>query len=51
MVIEIWECLRGRDKWSETQARIELSDVEKKPLRNRFVSVGDSSYPPGDRIR
>jgi hypothetical protein len=30
MLIEIWERLRGYDKWVQAEARVELSKVEKR---------------------
>ncbi len=29
MLIEIWECLRGYNKWIQTEAKIESSNLEK----------------------
>jgi hypothetical protein len=50
MLIELWERLRGYDKWIEAQARIESSDVEKRPLTDRYGKVVDYAYSSGDRV-
>jgi hypothetical protein len=50
MLIEIWERLRGYDKWVETQAKFESSDVEKKPIRDRSGTVVDYRYVSGDLL-
>ena len=35
MLIELWEKLRGYDKWIEAEAKIESSDLCAKPYRDR----------------
>jgi hypothetical protein len=50
MLIEIWERLRGYDKWVQTEAKIESSDVEKQPIRNRSGVVVDYAYSSGDTL-
>jgi len=37
MIIELWERLRGYDKWIETTARFEAADVEKHEYVDRYV--------------
>ncbi len=49
MLIEIWEKLRGYDKWVNAAATIERSDVEKIPYNNRNGTVS-YSYEAGDVI-
>ena len=49
MLIEIWEKVRGYDKWVNAAATIERSDVEKTPYNNRDGSVS-YSYEAGDVI-
>ena len=49
MLIEIWEKLRGYDKWVNAAATIERSDVEKTPHNDRNGSVS-YSYEAGDVI-
>jgi len=50
MLIEIWERLRGYDKWVETTAKIESSEVTKTPIANRWGEVVDYAYDAGDVI-
>jgi hypothetical protein len=50
MLVEIWERLRGYDKWIETQAKIESSDVDKRPLTDRYGNVIDYAYSSGDTL-
>lgn len=50
MLIEIWERLRGYDKWIETQASIESSNLEKTPIADRYGNVVDYSYASGDML-
>jgi len=50
MLIEIWERLRGYDKWVETAAKIESSEVEKTPITDRSGRVVDYSYDSGDML-
>jgi hypothetical protein len=49
MLIEIWERLRGYDKWAEADAKIESSDVEQTPYTNRDGSVS-YTWASGDQI-
>jgi hypothetical protein len=49
MLIEIWEKLRGYDKWVNAAATIERSDVEETPYNNRDGSVS-YFYEAGDVI-
>ena len=49
MLIEIWERLRGYDKWVQAEAKIESSDVNKTPVRDRGQVVG-YSYSSGDTL-
>ena len=41
MLIEIWERPHGYDKWVQTEAKIESSDVEKRkrPITDRYGNV------------
>lgn len=48
MILELYERLRGYDKWVETQAKIESSDVSKTPFANRYGQVVDYRYSAGD---
>lgn len=48
MLIEIWERLRGYDKWIETEAKIESSNVEKTPIEGRSGTAIGYSYASGD---
>ncbi len=48
MILELYERLRGYDKWVETQAKIESSDVNKTPVANRFGQVVSYRYSAGD---
>jgi hypothetical protein len=50
MLIELWERLRGYDKWVQTEAKIESSDVEKTPVTDRYGRVVDYAYNAGDVI-
>jgi hypothetical protein len=50
MLIELWERLRGYDKWTETQAKIESSNVEKTPVTDRSGRVAGYSYSSGDML-
>jgi|HubBroStandDraft_5_1064220.scaffolds.fasta_scaffold51665_2 hypothetical protein len=50
MLIEIWERLRGYDKWIEVAAKIESSEVEKTPITDRSGRVIDYSYESGDML-
>lgn len=47
MLIELWERLRGYDKWVQTTAKVESSIVEKTLLGNRS---GPSSYSYRSRV-
>jgi hypothetical protein len=48
MLIEIWERLRGYDKWLQAEATIESSKVEEQPITNRSGAVMDYAYSSGD---
>jgi hypothetical protein len=48
MFIEVWERLRGYDKWVQTEATIESSNVEKQPITGRYGNVVDYAYSSGD---
>ena len=51
MLLEYWEQLRGYDKWVQTQATIERSDVTKSPVADRSGHVVGYTYDAGDVIR
>jgi len=40
MLIEIWERLRGYDKWVQTEARIDSAEAIRKALGKRFRNAG-----------
>jgi hypothetical protein len=48
MLIELWERLRGYDKWVETDAMIESSDLVSK---GRRVGLGGVTPNLGSRVR
>jgi hypothetical protein len=50
MFLEIWERLRGYDKWVETQATIESSDVTATPYTTRSGRAVGYTYDAGDVI-
>ena len=50
MFLELWERLRGYDKWVETQARIESSDVTATPYATRSGRPAGYTYDAGDVI-
>jgi uncharacterized protein DUF3592 len=50
MFLELWERLRGYDKWVETQATIERSDVTATPYSGRSGRVIGYNYDAGDVI-
>jgi hypothetical protein len=50
MLIELWEKLRGYDKWVEAQAKVESSDVEKTPVTDRYGTVIDYEYSSADML-
>jgi hypothetical protein len=50
MLIELWERLRGCNKWIPAQAIIESSDVNKTPIANRWGQAIDYKYTSGDVI-
>jgi hypothetical protein len=50
MLIDIWERLRGYDKWVQTEARIESSDLTKIPLADRSGNVVGYNYKAGDVV-
>jgi Protein of unknown function (DUF3592) len=49
MLIELWERLRGYDKWIAADATITRSDVQKIPVTDRYSGqVIDYNYASGD---
>jgi hypothetical protein len=46
----MWEHLRGYDKWIETEARIESSDVEETEQVGRYGNVVGYAYSSGDKL-
>jgi len=50
MLIELWERLRGYDKWIEANAKISSSDMEKIPYMNRSGTVVSYNYASGDAL-
>lgn len=50
MVIEIWERLRGYDKWIQAEATVESSNVEKTPIQGRYGGTVGYAYSSGDRL-
>ena len=50
MFIEIWERLRGYDKWIPTQAKIESSDISKLNVVTRSGKVANTYQYAGDRL-
>jgi hypothetical protein len=50
MLIELWERLRGYDKWVQTEAKVESSDLEKTPVVDRYGKVVSYSYSSGDTL-
>jgi hypothetical protein len=48
MLIELWEKLRGYDKWVQTEAKVESSEVEKTPQTNQYGTQVGYSYSSGD---
>jgi hypothetical protein len=50
MLLEIWERLRGYDKWIETQADIESSSVAETRITGRYGKIVDYSYTSGDML-
>jgi hypothetical protein len=49
MLIELWERLRGYDKWVETDATIESSDVERTDYVDRAGNVSHT-WASGDEV-
>jgi hypothetical protein len=49
-LIEIWERLRGYDKWIEAQASIESSTVEETPVTDRSGQSIGFTYASGDML-
>jgi hypothetical protein len=49
MLIELWEKLRGYDKWVEADAKIDSSDVERTSHVDRGGNVS-YTYASGDQI-
>ena len=50
MFIELWERVRGYDKWVAANAKIESSQVTGSPIVNRSGQIIDYSYRAGDVI-
>ena len=50
MLIEIWERLRGYDKWIQTQAKIESSDISKVDVVTEFGKVANTYRYAGDKL-
>jgi hypothetical protein len=50
MLIELWERLRGYDKWVAAEAKIESSQLNKIPVADRSGNVVDYNYSAGDVI-
>lgn len=50
MLIEFWERLRGYDKWIETEAKIESSDIHEADIKNQYGQTMVREYDAGDRI-
>ncbi len=50
MLLECWEQLRGYDKWIQTRAAIERSDVAATPYANRSGEIMGYTYDAGDVI-
>jgi hypothetical protein len=50
MLIELWERLRGYDKWIETEAKIESSKVEETPVTDRYGHVSGYTYDSCDML-
>lgn len=50
MLLELWERLRGYEKWVETRATIEKSDVTETPYANRSGEIVGYTYDAGDVI-
>ncbi len=50
MLIEIWERLRGYDKWIQTQAKIESSDISKVNVVTENGKVANTHRYAGDRL-
>jgi hypothetical protein len=50
MLMELWEKLRGYDKWIETTAKVDSSEVTKEPVTDRYGRVIGYSFNAGDII-
>ncbi len=50
MLIEIWERLRGYDKWIQVDARIESSNLEEIKHYDRYGEPEPSSWESDDEI-
>jgi len=50
MLLECWERLCGYDKWIETEATVERSDLREIPIRDRFGKVRSFGYKTRDVI-
>ncbi len=50
MLIEIWERLRGYDKWIQVEAKIESSDLEETKNYDRYGRQMESTWESEDEI-
>jgi hypothetical protein len=50
MLIEIWERWRGYDKWVETEAKIESSEIHETDIKNQYGQTMVKDYDAGDLI-
>ena len=50
MLIELWERIRGYDRWVETSATIESSQVTETPVASRSGGIAGYTYGAGDVI-
>jgi hypothetical protein len=50
MLIEIWERVRGYDKWIQADARIESSNLEETEHYDRYGKQIESSWKSDDEI-
>ena len=50
MLIEIWERLRGYDKWIQTEAKIESSNLEEIKHYDRYGNQMESSWASDDEV-
>ncbi len=50
MLIEIWERWRGYDKWVQTEAKIESSEIHETDVKNQYGQTIVKNYDAGDLI-